>query len=104
MKLLEFKRTINGFNYVFEKEIAAGETTMLKMPVVTSNKRGINDIGFAVDEGVILYATISSKPYDDSAIWQEIQPFDEVNKTTSYIKIENTSSESKRVNIRVILN
>ena len=102
--MFEFKRTTNGFNYVFEKAIPAGETVMLKMPTITPNKRGINDIGFAVEEGIILYATISSKPYDDSAIWQEIQPFDEINKTTSYIKIENTSGENKRVNIRAILN
>ena len=102
--MLEFKRTTNGFNYTFEKDIAAGATEILKMPTVTPNKRGINDIGFAADDGIILYATISAEPEKDSAIWQEINPFDEINKTTSYIKVVNTTGEKKRVTIRAILN
>lgn len=99
----EFKRTTNGFNFVFEEAIAPGKTVILKMPPISPNKRGINDVGFAADNGISLYATISSQPEDDGAIWQEIQPFDEINKVTSYIKIVNSSDESKRVNIRVIL-
>ena len=101
----EFKRTTNGFNYVFEDKINANETIILKMPSITPNKRGINDIGFSVDDGIVLYATISSKPDSDNAsLWQEIDPFDEINKTTSYIKIENTTDEIKSVIIRAILN
>ena len=102
--MYEFKRLTNGFNYVFEKTLSGNKTILLKMPPISANKRGINDIGFCAENGVSLYSTISSEPDDDTAIWQEIQPFDEVNKTTSFIKIVNTSAENKRVNIRVILN
>lgn len=102
--MLTFKNTTNGFNYVFEQDIEPNKTEILKMPIVTPNKRGINDIGFAVEDGIVLYATISAEPLGDTAIWQEIQEFDEINKTTSFIKIVNTSDEKKRVNIRAILN
>ena len=102
--MYEFKRITNGFNYIFEKVFASGESAILKMPTVTPNKRGINDIGFAAEDGITLYATISGDPEKETVIWQEINPFDEINKTTSYIKIVNTSAERKRVNIRAILN
>lgn len=102
--MLTFKNTTNGFNYVFEQDIEPNKTEILKMPIVTPNKRGINDIGFAVEDGIVLYATISAEPLGDTAIWQEIQEFDEINKTTSFIKIVNTSDEKRRVNIRAILN
>ena len=102
--MLTFKNTSNGFNYVFEQDIEPYGVEFLKMPVVTPNKRGINDIGFAVEDGIVLYATISEEPLGDIAIWQEIQVFDEINKTTSFIKIVNTTDAKRRVNIRAILN
>lgn len=104
MKKYEFQRGTNGFNYNFEKIMDENSEILLKMPPVSPNKRGINDIGFAAEEGIVLYATISEKPEQESAIWQEIQAHDEINKTTSYIKIKNTTDEKKRVNIRAILN
>lgn len=99
-----FKNTANGFNYAYEKSIAAGDSVILKMPVVSPNKRGINDIGFTAEDGIRLYATISSSPESPDTIWQEINEYDEINKTTGYIKIENTTGEAKRVNIRIIMN
>lgn len=102
MKIYDFKKGQNGFNYFFEKSIDPKTTILLKIPPVSSNKRGINDIGFACEEGITLSATISSRP--EGAIWQEIQDYDEINKTTSYIKIENTSDKAQKVNIRVIMN
>jgi hypothetical protein len=104
MKIYDFKKGQNGFNYFFEKSIEPNTTILLKIPPVSSNKRGINDIGFACEEGITLYATISSRPEEDNAIWQEINSYDEINKTTSYIKIENTSDKAQKVNIRVIMN
>lgn len=95
--------TEHAFCYTYEKEIPAGETRLLKMRRPAPNKRGVNDIGFAYEDGITLYATLSEKPESDVAIWQEIQPFDEVNKTTSYIKIKNSGSTPARVNIRVIM-
>lgn len=99
-----FKNDSNAFNFSFEKMLEPESEIILKMPPVSPNKRGINDIGFTAEEGITLYATISAKPYSNDTIWQEIQPFDEINKTTAYIKIKNTSENNARVNIRVILN
>ena len=102
MKIYDFKKGQNGFNYFFEKSIEPNTIILLKIPPVSSNKRGINDIGYACDNEITLSATISSRP--EGAIWQEIQDYDEINKTTSYIKIENTSDKAQKVNIRVIMN
>lgn len=102
--LYDFKRTTNGFNYVFEKELAANEEIILKMPPISPNKRGVNDIGFSYDGDVTLYGTLSSNPEGETAIWQEIMPFDEVNKTISYIKIVNNSADKALINIRVLMN
>lgn len=93
-----------GFSFYYDKTIAANETRYLKMPVVTPNKRGINDIGFAYEGDIVLYATLSEEPFGLGAIWQEINDFDEINKTISYIKIVNNGDSSARVNIRAILN
>ena len=102
-KYEKFDKAKNGFNYSYEKVIPANTTLILKMPPVSANKRGINDIGFAVELGVTLYATIAAKPLADTAVWQEIHMFDEINKTTSFIKIVNSAAEGKKVNIRAIL-
>lgn len=99
-----FKNEGNGFNYIYEKYIEPNEERILKMPVVSANKRGVNDIGFLYEEGITLYATLARKPESETAIWQEIQPFDEVNKTTAFIKIVNTGKQKAKVNIRAILN
>ena len=104
MKIYDFKKGQNGFNYVFEKSIDPMTTILLKIPPVSSNKRGINDIGFACENGIKLYATISSRPEGADTIWQEINSYDKINKTTSFIKIENTYDIPQRVNIRVIMN
>ena len=105
MKIYDFKKGQNGFNYVFEKSIDPMTTILLKIPPVSSNKRGINDIGFITDNNITLYATISATPdIDDNEIWQEINSYDEINKTTSYIKIVNDSESDGRVIIRAILN
>lgn len=93
-----------GFSYYYERSIDAGETRYLKMPAVTPNKRGVNDIGFACEDGIMLYATLSEKPNTVNTLWQEINPFDEINKTVSYIKIVNSAQSAARVNIRAILN
>lgn len=99
----EFKRTTNGFNFVYEKELAADETVILKMPVVSPNKRGINDIGWQTDGDVTLYGTLSGNPESDTALWQEIKENDEVNKTVSALKIVNGSAACN-IAIRAILN
>lgn len=99
----EFKRTSTGFHYVFESVIKAGETVIVRMPSVSANKRGINDIGWQCDGDVTLYGTLSSKPKSDTAMWQEIADNDEINKAVSAIKIVN-NGEACNIVIRAILN
>ena len=101
--MLDFTRTTNAFNYIFERDLAANEEVILKMPVVSPNKRGINDIGWQSDGDVKLYGTLSSNPEGEGTMWQEILPDDEVNKTVFAIKIVNGSSACK-IAIRAILN
>lgn len=100
--MLEFKRTGNAFNFVFEKELAANETVIVDMPPVSPNKRGVNDIGWQTDGDVTLYGTLSSNPESDTALWQEIKDSDEVNKTVAAIKVVNGGTACN-IAIRVIM-
>ena len=98
----KFERVTNAFNFVFERELAANETVILKMPTVSPNKRGVNDIGWQTDGDVKLYGTLSEQPESDTALWQEIKESDEINKTVSAIKIVNSGAACK-IAIRVIM-
>ena len=100
----EFKKMPNGFNYVYEKTLKKGDIVILKMPVVSSNKRGINDIGWQTDGDVIISGTLATHPAGGNALWTEINDGDEVNKTVSALKIENKGGDECRVIIRAILN
>lgn len=102
--MYEFERTTNAFNFVFEKNLKPKEIVLLKMPVVTPNKRGINDIGWLSDGDVKLYGTLSKNAESDTALWQEIQDYHEINKVVSALKIENTGDISCKIEIRAILN
>lgn len=101
--MLEFKRTTNAFNFIFEKKLGANETIIVKMPSVSPNKRGINDIGWQSNGDISIYGTLSSKPESNSALWQQIKDGDEINKTVSAVKVTNGSAECNVV-IRAILN
>ena len=103
MQLYEFERTTNAFNFVFEKDLKANEIIIVKMPAVSANKRGINDIGWLSNGDVTLYGTLARNPKSDKALWQEIRVNDEVNKVTSAIKIENKGGPC-RIEIRAIFN
>ena len=100
--MTEFKKSLNGFSYTYEKNLAANQTVIVKMPPISPNKRGVNDIGWMTDGDVTLYGTLSDKP-ETTSMWEKIQERDDVNKTVSAIKIVNGSSTGK-VLIRVILN
>ncbi len=102
--MFEFKRKTNGFSYVFEKEVGCNEVIIVKMPPVSANKRGINDIGWQCDGELTLYGTLSEKPESDKALWQEISPGDEINKTVAAIKIVNSGASACRIIIRALLN
>lgn len=103
MQLLEFERTTNAFNYVFERELKDFETVIVKMPVVSANKRGINDIGWASNGDVTLYGTLAKDPKSDKALWQEILENQDINKVTSAIKIVNNGGAC-RIEMRAIFN
>lgn len=100
----DFKRTDEyGFNYVFERILQPNEMVIAKMPSVTPNKRGINDIGWQTDGNATLYGTLSSNFESENALWQEIRDCDEINKTVSAIKVINGDGVCNVV-IRAILN
>ena len=105
MKLLEFEKANGtGFSYVFERDLEANETVIVRMPAVSANKRGINDIGWITNgTDVELYATLAKNPKGEKALWQIIREYDEVNKVTSAIKIVN-NGDACRIEIRAILN
>ena len=117
VKVLGFKRTSsNGFNFVFRQDIQAGEIIIVKMPPVSANKRGINDIGWISDAEldtsdpanpqpkIRLYGTLAESPRDAEALIQEIGANDEVNKTTSAVIVKNTGEKTCRIEMRAILN
>ena len=103
MEIFYFKNTGNAFNFAFEKWLDANETIILKMPVVSANKRGVNDIGWISNGDVRIYGTFSENPRSNEALWQEINVNDEINKTTSALKIENRGDRCK-IEMRAILN
>ena len=103
LKLLDFQRTTNAFNFVFEKNLKAEEVIIVKMPAVSANKRGVNDIGWLSDGDVTMYGTIAKNAKDPNALCQEIREFDEINKVTSALVIKN-NGEDCRVEIRAIFN
>jgi hypothetical protein len=104
IKLLDFEKANGtGFNFVFEKDLAANETVLVRMPAVSANKRGINDIGWMSNGDVTLWGTLSKNPKSDKALWQEIRENDEINKVTSVLKIVNNGGAC-RIEMRAILN
>ena len=99
-----FVNTSNAFNYIYERTLAPGETVIVKMPPVSANKRGINDIGWMADDDVKLYATLQNYPEAEDAIWQEILVDDEINKTTRAVKAVNIGNATGYIIIRALLN
>jgi hypothetical protein len=120
VKLFEFQRTTNAFNFVFRKEIGAKEAIIVKMPPVSANKRGINDIGWigcavpdengnVPDEAenpiIRIYGTLAENLRDGESLIQEIQENDEVNKTVSAIIVRNLSeTHACTIEMRAIFN
>lgn len=101
--LYEFDRaTTNGFNFVFEKHLEPNTEIYVKLPAVSANKRGVNDIAWMAKGDVSLYGTISKRPFETD-LWQVINEHDEINKVTSVIKIVSGESGCD-IAIRAILN
>lgn len=94
----------NGFNYIFERSVPKYTEMIVKMPAVSANKRGINDIAWQTDgDDIELYGTLASNPESITAMWHKIEDNSEINKAVSGLKIVNGASEC-RIVIRVILN
>lgn len=101
---IEFEKMPDGFNYVLETTVEPGKEIYIKIPVVSANKRGVNDICWQTDGvNVTLYATISSKPHK-TVLWSELKENYLVNKTVSALKFINNDEEACSLCIRVILN
>lgn len=83
----KFEKVTQGFNFVYEKALAANETVILEMPAVSHNKRSINDIGWQSDGTVKIYGTLSKNPESVNSLWQLIDEGSEINKTVSALKI-----------------
>ena len=104
MQLLEFEKANGtGFCFVFEKDLEANETVYVRMPAVSANKRGVNDIGWLSNGDVTLSGTLAKNPKSENALWQPIRDNDEINKVTSALKIVNNGGPC-RIEMRVILN
>ena len=99
----EMKRTTDGFNFVFQEELSANGEVIVKIPDVSPNKKSISDIGWQTDGDVTLYGTLSAEPEDNSAIWQEIEEGEEINKAVYALKAV-CGAESANIVIRVIFN
>ena len=113
-KVYEFDRGgTTGFNFWFAKDLAANETIIVKMPPVSANKRGINDIGWLSDCEIKkdeagnetpmlrMYGTLAKNPKDSECLCQEIRVNDEVNKTVSALLIVN-EGRACRIEIRAL--
>lgn len=98
---IKWVRCQYGFAYTAEFHMGMNEEVILRMPDVTPNKRGVNDIGWQADGDVVIYATLSDEA-SKTRLWQEISPYDEINKTISYLKVVSTGEA--HVCIKVILN
>ena len=104
IKLYEFERSEStGFNFVFEKDLIENEEIIVKMPAISANKRGVNDIGWMSDGDITIEGTLAKNPKAQNALWQEIRDHDEVNKVTAAIKIKNNGGPC-RIEMRAILN
>lgn len=104
VKYYELMRNSNytGFSYLFEKELEANEEIVVKMPVPSANKRGVNDIGWQSTGNVTLYGTLYPDVKSDNAIWTKIEENNDINKTVSGIKVV-CGSTACRIVIRAIL-
>lgn len=99
----KFKKTGDAFCYTYERVLKPNENVIVKMPRVSTNQRSVNDVGWMCDSDKLkLYGTLTAHFESDSAMWQEISPGDEINKTVSALKIAN-GGDVCRISIRAIL-
>lgn len=94
--------SLSNFAYVYDRQLKPNEVVIVQMPRVSSNQRSVNDIGWMSDsDGLTLYGTLSAHPSVED-LWEQISPYDEVNKTVSALKIVN-GPQAGRIIIRAVL-
>lgn len=99
----QFKRETSGFNYVYERKFTGqSDTVVLRMPSVSPNKRSVAAIAWQTEGDIALYATLSSEPEGDNAMWQQINAGEEINGAVTAFKIVEGTGAGK-IAIRVIM-
>ena len=98
----KFERIEAGsYDFVYEKELSAGEENILQMPKKTKNGRTAEAIGWQSDGDVTLYGTFANNPEGENTMWQQINENEEINKAVSAIKIV-AGSDACRIVIRAV--
>lgn len=97
----EFTKNTIAHNYIFEKELSAGEEIIVKIPRTSPGKEEVIDIGWICSDGVCIYATLSHDPESESALWQELEECCALNKTVSAVKV--CAGNGGRVYLRAML-
>lgn len=101
--MIKLERKNTAYDYSKDIELNAGATEYIEVPRVSINKKGVIDIGWQSDDGIILYGTLSENFNADDTLWDEMNDGEEVNRTVRYIKAVNTAETKQHLYIRAIL-
>ena len=101
--MINLERKNTAYDFSVDIKLEAGATEYIEIPRVSINKKGVIDIGWQSDDGVMLYGTLSEKYASEDTIWNEIHDGEEVNRTVRYLKAVNTIDNSQHLYIRAIL-
>lgn len=101
--MLKLERKSTTYDYSRNIELEAGATEYIEIPLVSINKKGVIDIGWQSDDGIVLYGTLSKNYDSPDTLWNEIADGEEINRTVRYLKAVNTAETKQHLYIRVIL-
>lgn len=101
--MIKLGRKNTAYDYSADIELEAGVTEIIEIPRVSINKKGVIDIGWQSDDGIILYGTLSENFNSPDTLWDEMNDGEEVNRTVRYIKAVNTAETKQHLYIRAIL-
>ena len=101
--MINLARKNTAYDFSVSIKLDVGATEYIEIPKVSINKKGVIDIGWQSDDGVVLYGTLSEKFNEPETLWDEIADGEEVNRTIRYIKAVNTADTVQHLYIRVIL-
>ena len=101
--MLKLSRKNTAYDYSATIELEAGATEYIEIPRVSINKKGVIDIGWQSDDGIVLYGTLSENYTSPDTMWDEINDGEDVNLTVRFIKAVNAAETKQHLHIRVIL-